>query len=109
MKDVEHLTEEQIAIYAENLTSGTESSLPEEWLKHVAECVQCAQEVKMVSQLIEEDIKAPDSKFQNNYKPFQRRKFLTQFAIAAPIVLIIGVGLFFVINQLKIENKKVKN
>ncbi|MGM0497950.1 MAG: hypothetical protein ACQESJ_08535 [Bacteroidota bacterium] len=63
--DGKHLTEEQIAAYAEALALGTESSLPSECRKHMAECAQCTQEVRMVSQIIDEETKAPDNNCQN--------------------------------------------
>ena len=53
MKVQEHLTEDQVAQFAEALNSKKEAELPGEWKKHVAECDQCAFAVIVVSGLIE--------------------------------------------------------
>jgi len=103
MKTQAHLTEDQIAIYAEALSSGTEASLPEEWRNHVAECDMCAQEVTAVSQLIDEDEDEDEEVADNNRMDENSaftlisRKHLVRFGWAASILLIIGAGIFFTI------------
>lgn len=62
-----HLSEDQIAVFAEALSSGNEASLPAEWRMHVAECKYCAHKIRMVSEIIEEgtDISGVDSAKKN--------------------------------------------
>jgi len=86
----EHLTEDQISIYAEAISSGKESTIPEEWQLHVAECEKCAHEVAMVSQIIDEE--------GAQKKPtIASKKFFARFGVAASILVIIGAGIFFTI------------
>jgi len=108
MKNREHLTEDQIAVFAEALSSGTESSLPEEWRNHVYKCDQCAEEVKMVSQIIDDKSKEFANKYQKKKnKPFPSRKFMARYAIAASFVVIIGLGILFTLNYTSNKNKKL--
>jgi len=109
MKNRTHLTEEQIAVFAEALSSGTESNLPEEWRKHVAECDQCAQEVKMVSHIIDDETKEFANKYQKKDKPFPSRTFLTRFAIAASVVVLIGLAIFFTFDYASNKNEHLTN
>ena len=101
MKNQTHLTEDQIAIYAEALSSGTESSVPDEWRNHVAECDMCAQEVTMVSQLVDEedDEEEPGNNQLTKKSAFSliSKKFFVRFGWAASILLILGAGIFFTI------------
>jgi hypothetical protein len=109
MKNGTHLTEDQIATFAEALSSGTESSLPEEWRKHVAECDQCAQEVKIVSQIIDDETKEFANKYQKKNKPFPSRTFLVRFAVAASIVVLIGLAVFFTIDYTSNKDEHLTN
>ncbi len=94
----EHLTEDQISIYAEAISSGKESTIPEEWRRHVAECEQCAHEVAMVSQIIDEGgTQKKEPVAESSHSGFLSKKFLTRFGVAASIVVIIGAGVFFTI------------
>jgi len=105
MKNREHLTEDQIAVFAEALSAGTESSLPEEWRNHVYKCDQCAEEVKMVSQIIDDKSKEFSNEKKN--KPSPSRRFLARYAIAASFVVIIGLGILFTLNYTSNKNKNL--
>jgi flagellar biosynthesis GTPase FlhF len=92
MVENKHLTEDQIAIYAEALSSGEVDYLPEEWKEHVVNCDQCAQEINMVAQIIEQDISTDHHKDWKKQALFLRR-WKRSIGIAASLVVLIGGGI----------------
>jgi hypothetical protein len=88
-----HLTDEQTALYAEHLTSGTTNELAHKIRAHVKNCTLCSQRVLMVAHTID-DI--------NNHtdKPIilsswdKKAKKIHWFSIAASIALIISAYYF---------------
>jgi hypothetical protein len=117
MDNRKHLTEEQIAIFAEALASGHESDLPAEWREHVAQCDQCAHEVSMVSNLI--DTKSDFSGVEAGKKKMflTSGKFMKRLAVAASIIIIVGAGIYLTTtlkdhpqqNMALLEEKPVKD
>ncbi|MGM0567217.1 MAG: hypothetical protein ACQESX_10705 [Bacteroidota bacterium] len=85
---MKHLSEEQIAQYAEALASGKQEDLPEAILNHVKECDQCADEVMHVHEmLISEELKTQ--------KPAGKKytlKPVKWVSVAAGITLLVGLG-----------------
>ena len=100
MSEYKHLSEEQIAIFAEALSSGKETSIPAEWRQHITECDQCAHEVALVSQIIEEEEEGTPKKersAESSNTRFILRKILVRFGVAASVILIIGAGICFTV------------
>jgi hypothetical protein len=74
----------------------------------VSECDQCAEEVKMVSQIIDDKAKEFANKYQKEKNnPFQSRKFIARYAIAASVVVIIGLGILFTLDYTSNKNKNL--
>lgn len=85
---MKHLSEEQIARYAEALASGKQEKLPESILHHVKECDQCADEVVHVHEMLV-------SGELNTSKPAGKKYTLTPvkwISVAAGITLLVGLG-----------------
>lgn len=96
MESQEHLTEEQIALFAEAINSGTAYTLPTPWRAHVDSCAQCAFEVTAVSELVDAEqdtAQSPVKTSSSNW--FLSHKRLAWFGIAASIMLIAVLGYFF--------------
>lgn len=104
MESQEHLTEEQIALFAEAINTGTEYTIPDQWRAHVDGCAQCAFEVTAVSELVDKE--------QHSAQPFLKQsspnwllqhKFILMSGIAASILLIAVLGYFLL--QERVENQ----
>ncbi len=79
----QHLTEQEIAQAAEALTSGRYHTLDESLKTHLTQCDDCADEVQMVSELVE-------GESQNHSKP-RRRILPVRIGIAATVAIAISV------------------
>lgn len=85
---MKHLSEEQIAQYAEALASGNQEYLPDTILNHVKECDQCADEVMHVHEMLvsgELITQKPEVK-KYTLKPVK------WVSVAAGITLLVGLG-----------------
>ncbi|MCF8232493.1 MAG: hypothetical protein K9J27_09925 [Bacteroidales bacterium] len=82
-----HLTEEEIAIYAEAFKSGAKKKVPKHIRNHVKECNRCAEEVVAVEQAISQ-------LDENNSSRSKSRKLTAVFwvPVAAGVTLLIGIG-----------------
>lgn len=94
---MKHLTEEQIAQYAEALSEGNPDRIEDKIREHVRECNSCAEEVTEISMMIDEglpQVVAPDEKV----KPLGRKRAFW-FSVAAGIALLMGIGAYFLYFQ----------
>ena len=85
---MKHLSEEQIAQYAEALANGNQEYLPDTILNHVKECDQCADEVMHVHEMLvsgELKTQKPEGK-KYTLKPVK------WVSVAAGITLLVGLG-----------------
>ncbi len=89
---MQHLTEEEIALYAEALSSGYLTSMPMHIKKHVAECDQCAAEAVDLYDII----KSVDSYSAKVKRP---AKMLYIAGIAATALIFITLTLIFTHNK----------
>ncbi len=93
---MKHLTEEQIAQYAEALSEGTSQNIDTSLREHVKECDLCADEVATVSAMLDEGVSsgASDTRVRSI-----NRKVSFWVSVAAGLVLLVGVGAYFVYFQ----------
>lgn len=89
---MQHLTDEEIALYAEALSSGDHTGLPVHIKKHVAECDQCAAETVDLYDII----KSVDSYSTKAKTP---AKMLYISGIAATALIFITLTLIFTHNK----------
>lgn len=94
-----HLSEEEIALYAEALIANKANEIDANFKDHILECDECADKVLSVTE-ITEDFRAEE---QSNLVKTIPLKKIYWLRIAASIVLIAGVGL--IIFQVKQVNK----
>ena len=94
---MKHLTEEQIAQYAEALSDGNPDKIDDKIREHVRDCNSCAEEVTEISMMIDEGLPQVIS-HDEKVKPLSRQLTLW-FSIAAGIVLLVGVGAYFLYFQ----------
>jgi hypothetical protein len=94
-KHIEHLTEEELAFYAEQLSSGTLEKVSEHTREHVAQCDECAKEALAIFDILNMDMDTGDQATLKS--PKSRKKIFSSLAIAAGIAIIIG--LFFIIQE----------
>ena len=85
---MEHLSEEQIAQYAEALAQGNQKYLPKTLIEHVKECDHCADEVMSVYEIISQD---RSSVSQPKEKRLSVRP-VKWVSVAAGITLLVGLG-----------------
>lgn len=84
-----HLSEEQVALFAEALNSGELSNLPESVVKHYKQCNECAQEVLFVSQI------SQDLDDVQTYEKQDKTNYFYWIGAAAAIVILFGIVQFF--------------
>lgn len=85
-----HLSEEEVAIYADAIITGKLTEIPSELKNHVQTCDECAEKVLAVTE-ITEDVLKNKKKTTNNTIPLKKSYWIQ---IAASIILIIGAGIF---------------
>lgn len=86
-----HLSEEEIAIYADAMLANKVEEMDAESRNHILECDECADKVLAVTEIAEESIPEEDT---NSVKTFSlKNSYWLQ--IAASIVVIVGAGLIF--------------
>jgi cytoskeletal protein RodZ len=110
---MKHLTEEQIAQYAEALSEETSQHIDASLREHVKECDLCADEVATVSAMLDEGIASgsSDTRVRSIH-----RKVSFWVSVAAGLVLLVSVGVYFLYFQsnhqpstpLVAENQKEK-
>ena len=86
--DMNHLSEEQIAIYAEALATDTSVNLPDDIKRHVKYCVDCTNEIHAVSEVLRENYKNSIAEGLNNIK--RKKSIGLGFWFAAASVIIIA-------------------
>ena len=85
----EHLTEEQIAVYAEALQRGDLKDVPKDIRDHIAECDQCAAEALTIADILaDEEKESTDKKADTKTS---KKRYLPYLAIAASIAVLITV------------------
>jgi len=103
-KKVQHLTEEQIAVYAEALATDNSANLPDEAKKHVKECLECSSEIQIVSEILREDYKNSIAEGLNSVKKSKNININVWIAVAASIITIAALGYLFTKNNGVPEN-----
>jgi len=92
-KKVQHLTEEQIAIYAEALATDNSANLSDDIKRHVKECLECSNEILSVSELLREEYKNSIADGLNSIKKSSNNKGF--WLAAASIIVIAALGYLF--------------
>ncbi|MCF8302757.1 MAG: hypothetical protein K9I94_05720 [Bacteroidales bacterium] len=93
-----HLSEEEIAQYADALKNGRFKDLPRYIRQHVKECDQCSTEILAIYDLITNEDKGDLKTTEEELFSLPKRSFReTWFAIAAGFILLIGIGGFFLL------------
>lgn len=91
---MKHLSEENIARYAEALAEGRQNSLPPDIRDHIKECDKCADEVMEVYEMLE------DASLTRNDDRKKKKGILMRpaywLSVAAGITVLVGVGGYFV-------------
>lgn len=109
MDNNKHLSEETIALAAESLVNTSFKNFAPTIRQHIAECDQCAHEVQMVAELLEESTQKPFINSSTNssidIKSLRSKRSTPAFLIAASISLAIIASTIFI----WIENDKVSN
>jgi len=93
-KDKNHLSEEQIAIYAEALATDTSVNLPDDIKKHVKNCEECTSEIHIVSEVLREKYKNSIAEGLNNVKKSTSNS-MRYWLAAASIIIIAALGYLF--------------
>lgn len=86
-----HLTEEEIAIYADALNQGELESVPKHIRQHIKECDQCAEEVVAVEETLAQFNRANTNKNSRSIK----RSAVFWVPVAAGLTILIGIGGYF--------------
>lgn len=90
-----HLTDEQTAVYAEHLISGTTNKLPQEIRAHVKNCTLCAQEILMVAHTVENPNNHTDKPIILSNTDRKKIKSTRWLSIAASVAIIL-CGSYFI-------------
>lgn len=107
-----HLTEEQVAFCAELLAEGRMQKVPVDMKRHLAECIECAQQVLMVAEVISDiDQKEFQSALTNeNGNEVQvfdfRRRFYKYAGMAAAILILLSLVLFLRNPKMPLNSKE---
>jgi len=94
-KKVQHLTEEQIAVYAEALATDNSANLPDDVKRHVKECLECSNEIQSVSEILREKYKNSIAEGLNSINKRNKINLTLWLGVAASIAFIAALGYFF--------------
>jgi len=96
-KDKNHLSEEQIAIYAEALAIDTSVNLSDDIKKHVKNCEECTSEIHTVSEILREQYKNSIAEGLNSVKE-SKSISMGFWLVAASIIILAALGYLFTKN-----------
>ncbi len=102
-RHIKHLTEEELAFYAEHLANNTLEKIPEGIRGHVAHCDECALEALAIADILNIEKLHRKNKIRELPRKIVNNKAIhTSMYIAAGVAVIIG--LFFIIQQKPTSN-----
>lgn len=101
MCDKEHLTDQEIAICAEAISSNKWKIVPEQWRSHLATCDECAGQLLAVSQIIDQQID------DNRELSPRVVKFRYRALAAAAVVVLLSTVYFLVQYNNSFDNNSV--
>jgi len=92
-----HLTQEEIAIYADAVIANNTEDIPSEWKNHVKDCHACSEEILAVVDILnDDDLEDYVIEQDNNVEPkviFFKKKYFS--VIAASVVLFFSIGMIY--------------
>ena len=95
-ENIEHLTEEQLAQYAEAYILDSLDALPTDIRKHIHECDQCSVEaLHLIDILKKEEI----AEVENSSHPENRRKQYLMYFILAAVILVLTFLAYFLLTN----------
>lgn len=101
MKKNDHLSEEQISVCAEAMADGLYSGLDESVKEHLAECMQCGNEVLMVSEIYRQG----EQNIIPENIPFLSRRRLFFLISSAAALLLIALLIYFPLQKTGLNNE----
>ncbi len=106
-KDKNHLSDEQIAIYAEAIATDTSVNLSDDIKRHVKYCKECTDSIQTVSEIIREDYKNSIADGLNSIKKHKDISIETWIGIAASIIIIATLGYLLTTKKYNANNDEL--